>query len=152
MQPWQQDFVIQHTQRLLYSYQHWTGEPLLEVSGSLTEQAQTLFDAPFVVVSHDTQPDPVFNYGNRKALDMWETTWETLTQMPSRQTAEPMVQEARSRLLTETASQGFSHFSGVRISCKGRRFQIHDGILWNVVNAQGDYQGQAAIYSQYDYL
>lgn len=63
--PWQQEAVIRQSQRLLHSFQHWTGGSLLDVSGSLVEIAQQLFEAPFVLVSHGTEPDPVFNYMNQ---------------------------------------------------------------------------------------
>ena len=35
--PWKQEVVIHHTQRLLHSFQHWTGDSLLDASGSLEE-------------------------------------------------------------------------------------------------------------------
>lgn len=150
--PWQQEAVIRHSQRLLQSFQYWTGRSLLNTSGSLVEIAQQLFEAPFVLVSHGTEPDPIFNYGNRKALELWELDWEQFTQMPSRKTAELAVQAERDRLLAETVTQGFSHFSGIRISSTGQRFQIEDGIIWNVVDEQHQRCGQAAIYSVHLYL
>jgi hypothetical protein len=84
---WQQETIIRHTQRLLYSFEYWT-RTLLDVAGSTTEIAQTVFEAPFVIVSHGTQADPIFNYGNRRALELWEISWEDFTQIPSRNTAE----------------------------------------------------------------
>lgn len=86
--PWQQETIIRHTQRLLYSFEYWTKPTLLDVAGSTTEIAQTVFEAPFVIVSHGTQADPIFNYGNRRALELWEISWEDFTQIPSRNTAE----------------------------------------------------------------
>jgi hypothetical protein len=68
--PWQQQAIINHSQRLLHSFQHWTGRSLLDVNGSPVEIAQALFEAPFVLVSHGTEPDPIFNYGNRRALEL----------------------------------------------------------------------------------
>lgn len=59
----------------------------LETSGVYAEE---LFAAPFVIVSHDTQADPVLNYGNRAALTLWEMSWEELTRTPSRLTVEPV--------------------------------------------------------------
>lgn len=151
--PWQQEALIRHSQRLLHSFQHWTGRSLLNASGSPTEIAQQLFEAPFVLVSHGTEPDPVFNYGNRRALELWELDWEQFTRMPSRKTAEPMVQEERDRLLAETAIKGFvSNFSGVRISSTGKRFQIEDGIIWNILDEQNQRCSQAAVYSKCKFI
>lgn len=66
--PWQQEIIIRHSQRILKSFQHWTGRCLLDVSGSPQEVAQALFAASFVLASHGTEADPIFNYGNRQAL------------------------------------------------------------------------------------
>ena len=149
--PWQQQAIISHSQRLLHSFQHWTGRSLLDVNGSSVEIAQALFEAPFVLVSHGTEPDPIFNYGNRKALELWEFSWEDFTQMPSRKCVEPVIQEERDRLLAEAATKGFSYFSGIRITSTGQRFHIEDGILWNVLDEQRRC-GQAAVYSKCKFI
>lgn len=146
--PWQQQAIISHSQRLLHSFQHWTGRSLFEVNGSSVEIAQALFEAPFVLVSHGREPDPIFNYGNRKALELWQVSWQEFTQMPSRKTAEQVVQEERDRLLSEAATKGFSYFSGIRITSTGQRFHIEDGILWNVLDDRDRQCGQAAVYSK----
>ena len=149
--PWQQQAIISHSQRLLHSFQHWTGRSLLDVNGSSVEIAQALFEAPFVLVSHGTEPDPIFNYGNRKALELWQFSWDDFTQMPSRKCVEPVIQEERDRLLAEAATKGFSYFSGIRITSTGQRFQIEDGILWNVLDEQRRC-GQAAVYSKCKFI
>lgn len=73
---WQQEAMIRHSQRLVNSFHHWTGNSLLDVNGLPQEIAQVLFEAPFVLVSHGTESDPIFNYGNRKALELCEFSWE----------------------------------------------------------------------------
>ncbi len=93
--PWQQSDVLKHVQRLLRSFHHWTGRSLLDAEGTPADTAQKLFEAPFVIVSHGTQPDPILNYGNRKALELWEMNWEQFTQTPSRCTAEPIERQER---------------------------------------------------------
>ena len=144
---WRQPAIVQHTQRLLYSFQHWTGRPLLELTRSPLEQSQHLYDADFVVVSHGTEPDPIFNYGNGKALELWQVSWDELIQTPSRKTAEPIAQAERSQMLAEAANKGFiSHYSGIRISSQGQRFRIDDGIIWDVVDKSGRRYGQAAVF------
>lgn len=52
-----------------------------------------------MVVSHQTQADPVLCYGNRRALSLWEMDLPTLTSTPSRLTAEPLERAERQRLL-----------------------------------------------------
>lgn len=150
--PWQQEVIIHHSLRLLYSFNYWTGDFLLDVSGSPEEIAQALFEAPFVLVSHGTEVDPIFNYANRKALELWEVSWEDFTQLPSRKTAEEVVQEERNRLLVETANKGFSNFSGVRLTSTGQRFYIENGIIWNLLDEKHQYCGQAAVYSKYKFI
>ncbi|MBW4475760.1 MAG: MEKHLA domain-containing protein [Tolypothrix brevis GSE-NOS-MK-07-07A] len=150
--PWQQEAIINHSQRLMYSFKHWTGHSLLDVSGTPKEIAQALFEAPFILVSHGTESDPIFNYGNRKALELWELSWEEFTKMPSRQSPEEVVQEERDRLLAEAGTKGFSNFSGVRITSTGKRFQIQDGIVWNLLNEQNQLCGQAAVYSKCKFI
>lgn len=150
--PWQQQTIIRHSQRIIKSFQHWTGNNLLDVNGSPLEVAQALFEAPFILVSHGTEADPIFNYGNRQALAQWELTWEEFTQTPSRKTAEQVVQQERDRLLFEAATKGFCYFSGVRITSTGKRFQIQDGILWNLLDEQHQYCGQAAVYSKCTFI
>lgn len=76
--PWQQHNWIEHTQLMLDSFRRWVGRDLIPRTGSFVEEAAALFHAPFVVVSHGTQDDPVLNYGNQAALDLWEMDVETL--------------------------------------------------------------------------
>ena len=154
----QQDnlFQIAHATLLLSSFQRWLGYPLLpEPDGSLlgTNVAQCLFEAPFVVVSHGTQKDPIFNYGNRIALELFERTWSDFTSLPSRLSAEPINRAERARLLQTVAAQNYiDDYSGVRISSSGQRFQIPKAIVWNVVDEAGIYRGQAATFSNWEVL
>ena len=150
--PWQQEAIMIHSQRLLNSFQHWLGRSLLDVSGSPEEIAQALFEAPFVLVSHGMEVDPIFNYGNLQALELWELSWAEFTRMPSRKSAEAILQQERDRLLAEAATQGFSYFSGIRINSTGKRFEITDGILWNLVDEQHQPCGQAAVFSNYKFI
>lgn len=139
---------IRHTQRMLDSYARWLGAELSPRVGTPAEQALALFEAPFVVVSHDTSPDPVLNYGNRTALGLWEMDVETLRQTPSRLTAEPLHREERARLMERTTREGFvDDYQGIRISRTGRRFRIERAIVWNLLDEQGTYCGQAATFS-----
>ena len=77
-----------HATCLVRSYQHWTGRNLLPGATPGPDLAEQLFTAPFVLVSHGLEPDPVLNYGNQAALTLWEMTWDELTRTPSRLTAE----------------------------------------------------------------
>ncbi|MGK7883316.1 MAG: MEKHLA domain-containing protein, partial [Crocosphaera sp.] len=97
--PWQQEKVILRTQLIVSSFEHWLGCSLFEhfginnVINNPREVSKQLFEADFIVASHGTQPDPILNYGNQKALDIWELTWEEFIQTPSRKTAEAIKQQ-----------------------------------------------------------
>lgn len=146
---WARVSVIEWSRLLLKSFHRWTGRPLLAGYGSAGEQARLLFSAPFVVVSHGMEADPILNYGNQAALDLWEMTWTELIRTPSRQTAEPVNQAERARLLRLVEEQGhFDGYRGVRVSATGRRFLVERAIVWNVLNDAGHRVGQAATFSQ----
>jgi hypothetical protein len=151
--PWQDETIIRHSQRLLHSYQHWTGESVLDLNASPEDIALTLFEAPFVMVSHGIEANPIFNYANRQALKLWELTWNDFIQMPSRKSADEASQEDRQYLLTEAATKGFvRNYSGIRISNTGKRFYIKDTVLWNVFDENKQRCGQAAFFSNWQYL
>jgi MEKHLA domain-containing protein len=151
--PFQQADWIERTQRLLDSYRHWLGQELIDRGGDPLAQSERLFEARFVVVAHDERPDPIFNYANRAALDLWETDIEALLKMPSRLTAEAVHRQERSRLLERTAGQGFvDDYQGIRIAASGRRFRIERATVWNVLDPAGQRVGQAATFSSWQFL
>ncbi|MGF1672746.1 MAG: MEKHLA domain-containing protein [Rivularia sp. (in: cyanobacteria)] len=150
--PWQQNTIVHHSKILMLSFERWTGRTLLNCTGSAEEVTKALFEADFALVSHGIEADPIFNYGNRKALQLWELSWEDFTSMPSRQSAQQVVQEERDRLLTETTTKGFTCYSGIRISSNGKRFHIENGMIWNLLDAGNQYFGQAAMFSNYKFL
>lgn len=152
-QVWAHASIVRWSQRLLDSFRYWTGKELLGRDGSAIEQAQRLFFAPSAVVSHGLEADPILNYGNQAALDLWEMTWEQMTRTPSRQTAEPVNQDERARLLRVVEEQGyFDRYRGVRISATGRRFLVEEAVVWNVMDEQGQRIGQAATFSRWTRL
>ena len=92
------NFLVEHAQLLKDSYRHLLLKDLIENTCSNDAFARQLFHAPFAVVSHDTASDPVFNYANLKALELFELNWEDFTRLPSRLSAEPVNQTERERL------------------------------------------------------
>jgi hypothetical protein len=150
---WQSHLVIAHTACLARSYRHFTGTDLIPGTTDARELARTIFEAPFVVVSHGTEPDPVLNYGNAAALALWEMPWDELIRTPSRFTAEVPNREERARLLAAVTARGFiDDYSGVRISKTGRRFRITRATVWNLLAEDGQLRGQAAMFAQWQQL
>jgi hypothetical protein len=145
--------LVRHVAMLLESFSRRLKRELIERSGDALADARHLFAAPMVVVSHTPDADPILNYGNRVALDLWELPWETFTTTPSRLTAEPMHRDERAELLARTTRDGYvDDYRGVRISSSGRRFLIERAIVWNVDDEHGDFIGQAATFDRWIWL
>lgn len=147
------NYLAEYVRLLTGSYRHWTGRDLVDPGLSAVEQARALYEAPFVVASHDAGNDPVFNYANCAALALFETGWRDFTSMPSRLSAEPMEREQRAQLLERVGRDGFiNDYSGIRISTTGRRFRIRNATVWNLVDAYGVPMGQAVMFRDWEYL
>ncbi|MGK7913953.1 MAG: MEKHLA domain-containing protein [Prochloraceae cyanobacterium] len=150
---WTQPEIVNWSQLLLDSYNKLLGHQLIERRGDVQQQAQALFLAPFIVASHNTEKDPILNYGNQIALDLWDMNWEEFTQTPSRLTAEPVSREERQQMLAQATKQGFiDNYRGVRISSKGKRFLIEKAIVWNIFDKKECFCGQAASFSDWSFL
>jgi hypothetical protein len=144
--------LVEHLQLLRDSLRRWTGRDLVAGDASPAEAARQVFEAPFVVLSHSADPDPVLTYGNRTALALFELTWDELTRMPSRLTAEAPDREERARLLAQVGARGYiDDYSGVRVSRTGRRFRIERATVWNLVDHAGRHCGQAATFAEWRY-
>ncbi|HKX12111.1 MAG TPA: MEKHLA domain-containing protein [bacterium] len=136
-----------HVLCLLRSYHHWLGKDLIQPG---KDPVAALDAASFPVLSHGTEVDPVLNYGNQAALQLWEMDWKEFTRTPSRLTAEPPIREDRARLLAEVAEKGFiENYSGIRISKSGRRFRVSGGTVWNLLDDAGLPAGQAATFDSW---
>lgn len=131
------------------SYRRLTGRPLVTEGADLP----ALWSAPLAIVAHDTRPDPVFYFGNRLALRLFEMDFASFTRLPSRCSAEPLLQDQRADLMKRVARDGIvENYAGVRISSTGRRFRIADVAIWNVTDDDGAFVGQAAAFSNWAYI
>jgi hypothetical protein len=141
------EFLIRHVALLRASYLHWTGKHLIDNSLDAAAAVGALQCAPFAVVSHGTEADPLFNYGNRRALELFEMDWDSFTKLPSRLSAPASSQEKRGKVLDRVSRHGYIEgYSGIRIAgSSGRHFRIRDTTIWNLVTADGRFHGQAAL-------
>ncbi len=147
--PW----VVEWTQYLLDSYVRLVKQDLIVREGTPQEQAECLFHSPIVVASHGLVDDPILNYGNQAALDLWEMHWDQFTKTPSRLTAEPINRKERARMLEQAKTHGYiSDYRGVRISHSGKRFLVERATVWNIQGPGGTPLGQAATFSAWTYL
>jgi hypothetical protein len=132
------------------SYQRLTGHRLMPAQSDIVDG---LWQLPQVVLAHGTEPDPIFFYGNHMALSLFELTPEQIITMPSRLSAEPLLREAREALLQRVSRDGFiDDYQGIRISSTGKRFRIKSATVWNLIDANGSSHGQAATFSQWEFL
>ncbi|HSI24447.1 MAG TPA: MEKHLA domain-containing protein [Methylotenera sp.] len=146
--PLSAEFLLQHTQLLIQSYQHWTGKALITntTSTASNDVVQSLLTAPFAVASHDTQADPVFNYANHQALTLFKMNADEMLGLPSRYSAEPTLQEGRAEFLEKVAKNGFvDDYSGIRIAKDGSRFLIEQVTVWNLIDVHQAQHKQAVL-------
>ncbi|MEM6278759.1 MAG: MEKHLA domain-containing protein [Verrucomicrobiota bacterium] len=146
-------FQHDHARLLLQSFRRLTGRDLIPGAFDSEQEARLLFEAPFFVASHRGGTDPILTYGNRTALELFELSWEEFTSTPSRFTAEEPERGERERLLEAVSRQGFiDDYSGIRISKSGRRFEIRNATVWNLLDLSGEKVGQAATFDGWRYL
>jgi hypothetical protein len=143
-------FYIEHGKLLLNSFYRLTGKELLAGTTASNRTIIDLFYAPFAIVSHGTEADPIFNFGNQLALELFNYGWDEFVQLPSRKSAETMEQSERRALLQKVSEQGFiDNYRCIRISSDSSRFVIENCIIWNLIDANGEYHGQAATFQNW---
>lgn len=145
-------FIPEHARLLLDNYRRLTGRELVPV-GDPMQRAKSLYEAGFVVLSHNTAPDPVFNYANLAAQRLFEMEWDAFVALPSRLSAGPMHRDERQRLLDSVASKGYiENYAGIRVTKSGRQFRVGAATVWNLAGDDGHYAGQAAMFSEWRFL
>lgn len=146
-------FLAHHVEILRSSYLHWTGKSFFDEGVTHENAVEALWTAPFAVLSHGIGVDPIFNYGNQRALNIFEMSWEEFIVLPSRLSAEIVNQQERVKLLDAVSRYGYiNNYSGIRISKSGRRFMIRDATVWNLMTPEGEFYGQAALIRDWEYL
>jgi MEKHLA domain len=147
------NFLVEQVTLIRTSYLRLLGKELIPRTQSHEHFAKQLFYAPFAVVSHSADKEPIFNYANLKTLELFEFSWEEFTCLPSRLSAEAVNQTERDRLLAEVNRRGYiDHYEGVRISKSGRRFLIKKATVWNLSALDGVHKGQAACFANWQFI
>lgn len=129
------------------SYRRLLGCPLLPDPMPADEAVQWLYErAPFAVLAHNIAPDPVFMYANKAAQQRFGYSWDEITRLPSRLSAEAPNREERQQFLDRVRRLGYeTGYKGVRITRSGQRFMIEEATLWQLFDAQGNLHGQAVV-------
>lgn len=135
-------FLREHTMLLADSFNRVTGR-------LLASDPMTLYGAPFALVSHGIGADPLFNFANVRAQQLFGYDWARFVTLPSRLSARAPERDERARLLDRVSRQGFiEDYSGIRVRSDGSLFRIEGAIVWNVIDADGLLHGQAAMFSE----
>jgi hypothetical protein len=139
---------------LAESYFRFIGHSLVPKNLVGEDVAMWLYElAPFGLLAHNYASDPVFVYGNKVAQQLFEYEWDELVRLPSRLSAEAPNRDQRQRFLTEVQHHGFiTGYRGVRISKSGKRFAIEDATVWQLIDPDGRFHGQAALLPKATYL
>jgi hypothetical protein len=129
------------------SYTRLLGKALTPEGMSVEAAARWLYeDAPFGLLAHNTDADPLFVYGNKAVQRRFEYTWQELTALPSRLSAEAPNREERQAFLDRVQKDGYvTGYRGLRIAKSGKRFWIEDATVWQLTDEFGTYRGQAAM-------
>jgi len=139
-----------HIACIAESYRRLSGRPLVSPED---DPVEALWSAPLAIVAHGTDPDPVFFFGNRSALALFDMDFSAFTRLPSRLSAEPLLRDERASLLERVTRNGIiEDYGGVRISATGKRFRISNAAVWNVTDGSGTPVGQAAAFAEWVYL
>ena len=102
-------YCVEHVSILLNNLKRWTGFDLAgEFTIAKSDLGKGVFEAAFCLLSSDLSPDPVLNYGNQRALDLWEMSWEELTSTRSRDTARADRQSDRDGLMRQIGEMNFN--------------------------------------------
>lgn len=144
---YQQDFIA----RVVDAFACATGRDLLAEAGldphALGESA---WHGDFALLTHRGGADAVLNYGNLFVQKLWAADWDCLTSLPSALTAPEEGRETRAAMMRQVSERGFvTGYAGERIARDGRRFLMHDGIVWRLQEKGGEPFGVAAFFKRY---
>jgi len=147
------DYFSEYVSLIINSLKRFKGVYLADPRLSARDQAQQVYEAPYILVAHNATADPIFQYSNKKGLELFEMSWGEFTKLNSKYSAEPQNRNAREQMLKEVLTKGYAdNYCGVRISKTGRRFHINSATVWNIIDNENKKQGQAAVFKDYYYL
>ena len=134
-------------QLLAASHAQLLGRPLVPQAMAVLEAAEWLYEsAPFAVLAHNTDPDPLFIYANKAAQRRFGYSWEEIIRLPSRLSAEAPNRVERQQFLERVQRLGYeAGYKGVRVTKSGQRFIIEEATLWQLLDEDGKLHGQAVV-------
>lgn len=146
-------YLAEYVFRVTNSLKKLKGFSLVDSNLGKQAQAQQVFEAPYVLLTHNATDDPIFQYANKTGLALFEMSWQELVSLHSKYSAEPHNRQAREKLLHDVSIKGYAdNYSGVRISKTGKRFEIKAATVWNILDDNNHKCGQAAMFTDFQYL
>lgn len=132
------------------SLKRFTGKSLYERMGLDDERPQLVHEnARYGVLSHGTQPDPIYHYFNQAALEAFGYPESEIYQIPSRMSAPEHLRLERDQIIQSVLEEDVRLIPvGIRQRKTGEIFQINDIVLWNVYDDLGQRVGQTALYDR----
>ncbi|HTI17988.1 MAG TPA: MEKHLA domain-containing protein [Trinickia sp.] len=132
---------------LATSYRHFWSEHLVPADMSTHEGTRWLYEsAPFLLLAHNAELDPVFIYGNKAAQRQFEYAWDELVQLPSRLSAAEPDRRERTTFIEQVRKDGCAeNYRGIRIAKSGKQFWIERARLWQLVDDNQRLHGLAAM-------
>ena len=157
---WYDPIMHKHACYLIESYNKLSGKELVDMNiyktNPLKATNEMFLNMNRIVLSHGVQKDgagPILNYGNSAGLKLFSASWDQLTQMPSRYTADTETdRELRQQFMDEVTKNNIvSNYQGIRISLDKKKFLIKEAVVWNIV-INDQFFGQAATFDKYEYI
>lgn len=144
---YQQDFIT----RVADAFARVTGGDLIAQAGlDPAALGESAWHGDFALLTHRGGADAVLNYGNLFVQRLWAADWDSLTSLPSALTAPEEGREMRAAMMRQVSERGFvTGYAGERIARDGRRFLMHDGIVWRLQEKSGEPFGVAAFFKHY---
>lgn len=106
------------------------------------------------LLSHSGTPtstnDPLFTFANTSALTAFGYSESEFIGMPSKYSAKQDARDARLRMMQQATELGIiTGYAGERVHKSGKIFKIEEGIIWNLIEDDGNrIIGQAALLPQ----
>lgn len=152
--------ILTHIRWVDASLRKWTGRGVVERMGLLNTNIvvednsvyETIYnDNRYVLITHGTEVDPIYNFGNRAALTAFWRSWDNLVELPSAQSVVLQSQDEvrRKELMRQVTEQNYvDDATGIRIRDDGTFLRLVDAVVWNCINDEGIAIGQAAFFDR----
>lgn len=107
-------------------------------------------DAPFAVVAHNSEAEPLFVYANATAQRRFGYSWSEFTRLKAKLATGQVKSCEQAQLLDAIDRKGFvTNYRGLQVMKSGGRFRTEDATVWQLKDRHGVSQGQAAMFSKW---